>query len=60
MEKKMSIDYTKLNNQIVKQAYNSFALTEEQKQKLVNNKVERAAAMLKARETETVYLQIED
>ena len=56
----MSIDYTKLNNQIVKQAYNSFALTEEQKQKLVNNKVERAAAMLKARETETVYLQIED
>lgn len=48
----MSIDYTKLNNQIVKQAYDhtSAVLTEEQKQRLFQNKIDRAAAMLRAQE----------
>jgi hypothetical protein len=48
----MSIDYTKLNDQIVKQAYDvSWAfLTEAQKQRLFQNKIDRAAAMLRAQE----------
>jgi hypothetical protein len=48
----MSIDYTKLNDQIVKQAYDhtSAFLTEEQKQKLFQNKIDRAAAMIRAQE----------
>ena len=47
----MTIDYTKLNDQIVKQAYDhtSAFLTEEQKQRLFQNKIDRAAVMLKAR-----------
>ena len=57
----MSIDYTKLNDRIVKQATEipGFTLSEEQKQKLFNNKIERAAAMIKARNKD-VYHQIED
>ena len=48
----MSIDYSKLNDQIVKQAYDhtSAFLTEEQKQKLFQNKIDRAAAMIRAQE----------
>jgi gamma-glutamyl phosphate reductase len=48
----MSIDYTKLNDQIVKQAYDhtSAFLTEEQKQRLFQNKIDRAAAMIRAQE----------
>jgi hypothetical protein len=47
----MNIDYTKLNDQIVKQAWNASSafLTEAQKQKLFQNKIDRAAIMLKAR-----------
>jgi hypothetical protein len=47
----MDIDYTKLNDQIVKQAWNATSafLTESQKQKLFQNKIDRAAIMLKAR-----------
>ena len=47
----MDIDYTKLNDQIVKQAWNATSafLTEAQKQKLFQNKIDRAAVMLKAR-----------
>lgn len=58
----MNIDYTNLNDRIVKQATEipGFTLSEEQKQKLFNNKIERAAAMLQARETQSVYHQIED
>ena len=50
--KKMSIDYTKLNDQIVKQAYDHTQafLTEAQKQKLFQNKIDRAAAMIRAQE----------
>jgi hypothetical protein len=48
----MSIDYTKLNDQIVKQAYSATSafLTEAQKQKLFQNKIDRAAAMIRAQE----------
>lgn len=47
----MEIDYTKLNDRIVKQAWNASSafLTEAQKQKLFQNKIDRAAIMLKAR-----------
>jgi hypothetical protein len=48
----VSIDYTKLNDQIVKQAYDhtSAFLTEAQRQKLFQNKIDRAAAMIRAQE----------
>jgi hypothetical protein len=48
----MSIDYSELNDQIVKQAYDhtSAFLTEAQKQKLFQNKIDRAAAMIRAQE----------
>jgi hypothetical protein len=48
----MSTDYTKLNNQIVQQAYNASSafLTEDQVKRLFQNKIDRAAAMLRAQE----------
>ena len=48
----MSIDYTKLNDRIVKQAYDvsSAFLTETQVKKLFQNKIDRAAAMIQARD----------
>ena len=48
----MSIDYTKLNDQIVKQAYDHTLvfLNEDQKQRLFQNKIDRAAAMIRAQE----------
>jgi hypothetical protein len=48
----MSIDYTKLNDHIVKQAYDytQAFLTEAQKQRLFQNKIDRAAAMIRAQE----------
>ena len=48
----MSIDYSKLNDQIVKQAWDcsSAFLTETQVKKLFQNKIDRAAAMFKAQE----------
>ena len=57
----MEIDYTKLNDRIVKQAWNATSafLTEAQKQKLFQNKIDRAAIMLKAR-TEFDRLTRED
>ena len=56
----MTIDYSKLNDRIVEQAYHysSAFLTEEQKQRLFQNKIERARAMLNTRDQ--VYHQIED
>jgi hypothetical protein len=47
----MDIDYTKLNDQIVKQAWNASRafLTEAQKQKLFQNKIDRAEQMIQAR-----------
>jgi hypothetical protein len=48
----MTIDYTKLNDRVVKQAYDASAafLTEAQKQQLFQNKIDRAAAMIRAQE----------
>jgi hypothetical protein len=48
----MSIDYTKLNDRIVKQAYDvsTAFLTETQVKKLFQNKIDRAAAMVRAQE----------
>jgi hypothetical protein len=48
----MDIDYTKLNDQIVKQAYDATSafLTEAQKQRLFQNKIDRAEVMIRARE----------
>jgi len=58
----MDIDYTKLNNRVVQQAWevNNLTLTEEMKTRLFQNKLRRATEMLKARELDTVYFQIED
>lgn len=48
----MTIDYTKLNDRIVQQAYDvsSAFLTETQVKKLFQNKIDRAAAMIRAQE----------
>ena len=48
----MSIDYTKLNDAIVKQAYDvsSAFLTEAQVRKLFQNKIDRAEIMIRAQE----------
>jgi len=48
----MDVDYTKLNDQIVKQAWNASTafLTEAQKQRLFQNKIDRAEIMIRARE----------
>jgi hypothetical protein len=55
----MQTDYSKLNDRIVKQAYevSNLTLTEEMKTRLFQNKIRRAVEMIKARE---VYHQIED
>ena len=48
----MTIDYTKLNDQVVKQAYDASSafLSEAQRQRLFQNKIDRAAAMIRAQE----------
>lgn len=48
----MSIDYTKLNDQIVKQAwdYRTAFLNQRQVEKLFQNKIDRAASMIRAQE----------
>ena len=53
----MDIDYTKLNDRIVKQAWNASTafLTEAQKQRLFQNKIDRAEQMIQARTS--VYYQ---
>ena len=56
----MDIDYTKLNNRVVQQAWevNNLTLSEEMKTRLFENKIRRAAEMIAARDI--VYHQIED
>jgi hypothetical protein len=56
----MTIDYTKLNDRVVKQAWevSNLTLTEEMKTKLFQNKIQRAKEMIEARDI--VYYQIED
>ena len=48
----MTIDYTKLNDQVVKQAYDASSafLTEAQRQRLFQTKIDRATAMIRAQE----------
>ena len=50
----MAIDYTRLNRRIVEQAHEAsktfFALNEDQKAELFQNKIDRARVMLRARE----------
>lgn len=55
----MSIDYSKLNDRVVKQAWevSNLVLSEDMKTRLFQNKIRRATEMLAARE---VYHQIED
>ena len=54
----MTIDYTKLNDRIVDQAY-SYILSKDEKRKLIEEKLERAAQYRQSLE-KSVYLQIED
>ena len=55
----MKTDYSKLNDRIVKQAYevSNLVLTNDMKVRLFQNKIDRATEMIKARE---VYHQIDD
>ena len=46
----MAIDYTRLNQQIIKQAIGNLVLTEEMKQRLFENKFKQAKAELKHRQ----------
>jgi hypothetical protein len=46
----MAIDYTRLNQQIIKQAIGNLVLTEEMKQRLFEDKIRRAKAELKHRQ----------
>ena len=49
----MDIDYKNLNERIVKQAYeySNLVLTNEMKIRLFQNKIQRAAEMIQARDT---------
>ena len=53
-------DYTKLNDRIVQQAYklSNMTLSEELRTKLFQDKIQRAAEMLKAREQSPVHFKI--
>lgn len=48
----MTIDYSKLNDRVVKQAYDvsTAFLTEAQVKKLFQNKIDRATIMIRAQE----------
>ena len=56
----MDIDYSKLNDRVVKQAWevSNLVLTNDMKIRLFQNKINRANEMLQARDT--IYHQIED
>jgi len=56
----MTIDYTRLNDRVVKQAWevSNLTLTEEMKTRLFENKIRRAAEMIAARDA--IYHKIED
>jgi hypothetical protein len=55
-------DFTKLNDRIVRQAweFSNLTLDEELKNKLFQDKIRRAAEMIQAREQGPVYLEVED
>ena len=54
-------DYTKLNDRIVRQAWevSNMTLSAELKTRLFQDKIQRAADMIRARE-QTIYHQIKD
>jgi hypothetical protein len=58
----MTTNYKNLNDRIVKQAYDASSafLTPAQVQKLFQNKIERAAAMIASRQAADLYLKIDD
>ncbi len=59
MEQK-KIDYTKLNERIVEQAYESaFRLTEEQTRKLIQDKCERAQTLREALQKSNLFWHTE-
>ena len=57
----MKIDYTKLNDRIIEQAYelSNMTLSEELKTRMFQDKIRRATEMIQARNS-VVYHQIED
>ena len=59
----MKIDYSKLNDRIVEQAVvaskSFYALSEEQKKQLFQNKIDRARVALEARKTSPLYGKVD-
>ena len=57
----MQQDYKKLNDRIVKQAYevSNLVLTDEMKVRLFQNKVDRARVMLEAMKTSPLYNKVD-
>jgi len=57
----MNIDYSKLNDRVVKQAYEvaNLTLSEELKTRLFQNKIDRAVAILRARELSPAFSRSE-
>ena len=55
-------DFTKLNDRIVKQAweFSNFTLNEELKTQLLQDKIRRAAEALQAREQSPLYFKVKD
>jgi hypothetical protein len=58
----MQTDYSKLNDRIVKQAweYSNLVLNEELKIKLLQDKIFRATEMIQAREQGSVYFKVKN
>jgi hypothetical protein len=58
----MQTDYSKLNDRIVKQAweYSNLVLNEELKIKLLQDKICRAVEMIRARENTPVYFKVKE
>ena len=57
----MKTDYTKLNDRIVKQAYEytNLVLTNDMKVRLFQNKIDRARVALEARKTSPLYGKVD-
>jgi len=55
-------DYTKLNDRIVKQAweFSNLTLNEELKTQLLQDKIRRAAEMIQARERNPVHFKVDN
>ena len=55
-------DFTKLNNRIVRQAweFSNLTLSEELKTKLLQDKIRRAVDMIQARENNPAYFKVKD